>query len=156
MKFSRVFFYSSSILDKTTAKRLSLKFLFFFSAPLLRLTSSTHLEKSKEKSCYVVVRELRVKSSQNLLNRGYEMILLSGGMQCTTQLVHKQQQQQQKRCVAFLVMNRVIVQYTWVIRVLEVMPYIKVCKGKVKWRKALYNLPLKSIFCLITETKNGT
>ena len=78
------------------------------------------------------MRELRVKSSQNLLNRGYEMILLSGGMQCTTQLVHKQQQQQQKRCVAFLVMNRVIVQYTWVIRVLEVMPYIKVCKGKVK------------------------
>ena len=73
-----------------------------------------------------------MKSSQNLLNRGYEMILLSGGMQCTTQLVHKQQQQQQKRCVAFLEMNRVIVQYTWVIRVLEVMPYIKVCKGKVK------------------------
>ena len=36
----------------------------------------------------------------------------------------KQQQQQQKRCVAFLVMNRVIAQYTRVIRVLEVMPYI--------------------------------
>ena len=69
------------------------------------------------------MRELRVKSSQNLLNRGYEMILLSGGMQCTTQLMHKQQQQQ-KRCVAFLVMNRVIAQYTWIIRVLEVMPYI--------------------------------